>query len=733
MREPKQKLGKKVKTTIDIESPALSAEKRVIEEAHTRFEACESHWADYHAEAEKTIQFVEGDQWDYQLKQNRENAGYPALTLNRIPAFLHQVTNEMRQNTPSIQVDPVDDNASQGLAQMLADHCRGIEQDSRAEAAYDTAGWFAATIGIGFVVVRSEYLPGSFKQKLVIKGIEDPATVYLDPYHKEPDGSDMNFCFIVTSMSKDEYIKRFGSSGLAQKLQIKSFSGSNAYKNGKWVTDDMVMIAEYYFKEDYEDTLYLSRELSTGIIKETNEKPGEGFEEMDSRQEQKCRIRWVRMNDDEILDETTWPGHHIPVVPFKGNEIWYDGHRSVKGMAQDLRDPQRALNYFFSIQAQLVQLAPQAPYIGTIEQFDGHEHLWRDANVAPTAYLPYNNVAGVPPPARDVAEVPIQASLELCAQAVDNMKGITGIRDPAIDDAHTPESGKAMIVRDNQNKTSNYHFMDNQRRSVAHIGRILLEASPHFYSEPSRSVNLVKENGDRYTGKFNEDADTMLDKDQKWNVIIEAGPTYSTKRQEGADSMLTFIQADPNLFPLLGDILLSNCDWPGAKEAAKRMRAMVPAPALMASEEINPKDAPALVTALKAQVGSLQQSLQKEQTDTLPLKEKNGELAAKLMFSEHDQTFKTMEMKQKHEYEIAKLQMESDKEILHAEIERAKLKLDERRLRIEEKRLGLDAIEVQADIASDMMEHGHKHFDALKPEEKEAADVKESVERDIKE
>ena len=57
--------------------------------------------------------FLQGDgQWPMASKALRTAEGRPCLTINTLPAMVHQVTNDLRQNKPGIKVHPVDDDAS---------------------------------------------------------------------------------------------------------------------------------------------------------------------------------------------------------------------------------------------------------------------------------------------------------------------------------------------------------------------------------------------------------------------------------------------------------------------------------------------------------------------------------------------------------------------------------------------------------------------------------------------
>ena len=64
---------------------------------------------DNRREAAIDLQFLAGDQWPEYARAQRVNR--PMLTINKIPSYLHQITNDIRQNRPGIKVHPVDDGA----------------------------------------------------------------------------------------------------------------------------------------------------------------------------------------------------------------------------------------------------------------------------------------------------------------------------------------------------------------------------------------------------------------------------------------------------------------------------------------------------------------------------------------------------------------------------------------------------------------------------------------------
>jgi len=64
----------------------------------------------------------------------------------------------------------------------------------------------------------------------------------------------------------------------------------------------------------------------------------------------------------------------------------------------------------------------------------------------------------------------------------------------------------------------------------------------------------------------------------RYGITVSIGRSYKSRREEGADEMGQLFQANPSLFPILGDIYLKFRDFPGHLEAAERVKKMLPPP-----------------------------------------------------------------------------------------------------------------------------------------------------------
>lgn len=79
----------------------------IVKEAKEAFETCQEAEEENRDNAESDIKFARmGDQWDEADRNKRNREGRPVLTINRMPAFIRQVANDARLNTPSVKVFP---------------------------------------------------------------------------------------------------------------------------------------------------------------------------------------------------------------------------------------------------------------------------------------------------------------------------------------------------------------------------------------------------------------------------------------------------------------------------------------------------------------------------------------------------------------------------------------------------------------------------------------------------
>ncbi len=562
--------------------------------AKHRFQMAEEAETETRLEELEDSKFMIGDQWPVDIKSQRLLEMRPCLTINRIPQFVRQITNDQRQNRPSIKVNPVDNESTVETAKVLQGMIRHIEYASHADSAYDTAFEGCASKGIGYFRLITDYTDSmSFQQEIKVKLIKDRFSVYTDPFYQEPDGSDMEWGFVFEDISKDEFRAKYPDSKLSQ----MSDWGSMSSMSSNWVRRDSVRIAEYYYKTYEECDICL---LSDGKVEEKEDIMGlpdfkdwkdgmmglpDGVRVTSERTTLVTKIKWAKINGIDILEETEILGDWIPLIPVIGEEEIVEGRRVLSGIIRHAKDPQRMYNYWASAETETIALAPKSPYIGAEGQFEGYEQQWKTANTKNHAFLEYKLKAlgGEPigPPQRNIQEPPIMAITQARGQCIDDMKGTTGIYDDTLGKRSNSESGVAIQRRNSQSQTGNFHYIDNLSRSLRHAGRIMLNWIPQVY-DTAQAVRVIGDDGTVTMEKINQifheggvSKSHFLDHGT-YDCTVSTGPGYQTKRQEAVASMLDLSRSMPQAMQFATDLLVRNMDWEGSSEIADRLKKMLP-------------------------------------------------------------------------------------------------------------------------------------------------------------
>ena len=516
----------------------------------------------------------------------------PCLTINKLPQHVRQVTNDQRQNRPAGRVIPVDDQADPEMAEVFDGLIRHIEYISDADVAYDTACDNQVTYGEGYIRILTEYCDeNTFEQDIKIGRVRNSFSVYMDPMIQDPCGSDAKWCFITEDITKDEYVRMFPN---AQPITSIQAQGVGDQSLAMWVSEETIRIAEYFYVEEEADTLNLYPGNVTAFEGSPQDKQmrAMGLEPTRSRQATRRRVKWCKTNGYEILEEREWAGKWIPVVRVVGNEFEIDGRMYVSGLVRNAKDAQRMYNYWVSQEAEMLALAPKAPFIGYGGQFEGYEQQWKTANTTNWPYLEVNpdvtdgNGAVLPLPQRAMPPMAQQGLIAAKMGAADDIKATTGQYDASIGATSNERSGKAILARERQGDTGTYHFVDNLARAVRYVARQIVDLAPKIY-DTQRIARIIGVDGETKMVPIDPMQPMPVRKimDQNGNVIqkiynpavgkydvrVTTGPGYLTKRQEAMEAMAQILQTNPALWAVAGDLFVKNMDWPGAQEMADRL------------------------------------------------------------------------------------------------------------------------------------------------------------------
>jgi len=578
----------------------------------------------------------------------------PCLTINKLPQHVRQVTNEQRQNRPTGKVIPADDKADVEVAEIFDGMVRHIEYISDADVAYDTACDNQVTYGEGYIRILTEYCrDDSFDQDLKIGRVRNAFSVYMDPTMQDPCGSDAKWCFLTEDMTKDEYERMFPDASPVSSMMTQGVGDQSL---AQWLTEDTVRIAEYF----YYDYKTVKLNLYPGNLTAVDNSPQDKqlklmFQKpLRSRDVHQKQVKWVKTNGFEILEEQDWAGKWIPVIRVVGNEWEVDGRLYVSGLVRNAKDAQRMYNYWVSQEAEMLALAPKAPFIGYGGQFEGYEQQWKTANTNNWPYLEVNpdvtDGAGsaLPLPQRAAPPLAQTGLIQAKMGASDDIKATTGQYDSSLGATSNERSGRAILAREKQGDTGTYHYVDNLSRAIRHVTRQLVDMIPKIY-DTERIARIVGLDGEVGMVKINpqqpEPVKSIVDQTGivmekvynpsvgTYDVCVTTGPGYMTKRQEALDAMSMLLQSNPDLWSVAGDLFIKNMDWPGAQEMAKRFAKIID-PKVMDGEDQSPEmqhakqQMEAMTQHMQQMEGMLQRVQQSMEAQDLDIKRFDSQVKA---------------------------------------------------------------------------------------------------------
>jgi portal protein len=670
--------------------------EKFIALARKRFQQASDDEKLLRQEAEVDLKFVAGDQWNPALKQQRENAGRPALTFPRCHTFVQQVSNEARQNKPQIKFAPDDEAGDEDTAEVYEGLARHIQYASTAQVAYETAVEYSAGGSFGYFRFLTKWCENDDFQELCIDPVLDPFAVYgiLVPacFNREP-----KFAFVVEDIPKEEFEALYPDSAIVE----AGWDEAGKEAPG-WVGTETCRVAEYWYCTE---------------------------EKVEGKRKPKTIVHYCKMTGMEVLPktETIWPGYCIPIIPVLGKTMILKGKPIIQSVVRHQRGAQEMINYAKTRIAETLATSPISPFMVARGQIAKGDKKWENLNTQVYPYLEYDavDVLGkpAPPPQRQTFEPPVAALSGFVAQEIDDMKATTGIFDASLGQKSNEQSGQAILRRQQQSNMTTMHFMDNLGRAFQKGGDIMADVIPKIY-DTERMIRILGEDEAPKIQKINAPYEENGKQRHykvggenagKYHVIVTMGRAFSTKRMESFDMMSQVLQGNPQLLPMIGDIFFRNSDLAGADQLAERFKKMLP-PNLQDQDSDDPE---AKLQALQAQLQQAGTHLQAINAYAQQLeKEKEGkviEQQAKIQITQLQELSKQEIVKMQEATKLAVAQINASKDanqaFAEAEIEQFKIlhgSAHERGMQAEQQSHEQNMADKQAQIAAQQADQSHQ-------------------------
>ena len=634
----------------------------IVKEAREAISLSHEYDRDNRREAMEDLRFTAGFQWSDAAKIERKNR--PMITINRSSQFVRQVANPIRQNMPTIKVEPDGDEDSE-LAEVANGLFRRIQYNSSASHVYAGAVEHMVACGIGWFRIATDYLSDdSFDQEIMIKRIFNPLSVYADPSSLEPDRADMNWCLVSELMPRKAFeIEYKGKASASIDTPV------NGDTNMNWGGGDYVRRAEYWRRKEVPKTI---ARLKDGQTVNITDMPKRQLDQLKSlgmieatREAKGYKVTMDLVSGQDILAETyECPCKWIPLVPVVGVEIPLEQGVYRHGLIRFQREPQQLYNYFMSVAAESLGQQPKAPYMAKATAIAKYKSMWDNANVSATPYLLYD---GDDKPER-VSPPPLPAGLIQMAQMMeDGQKAATGQYDAALGAKSNETSGVAIQGRIEQGNQATSHFVDNLEHSLEHTGRILLDMIPKIY-DTARTLRMKAEDGTETEAQINQptigvDGTPMMINDMSQmkfsSVRVIMGPSYASRRAEAVQALTQLSQAVPAIGELGGDIIVRNMDFEGSEEMADRLRAVLPPQVVQATDPeaaqaMAPPPDPMAEMQMQGQAQAMQNELAAGEAKTAQEKAKARQEELKVQGVDLDNALKLKKLREPSPHQMAR-------------------------------------------------------------------------------
>jgi hypothetical protein len=114
-------------------------------------------------------------------------------------------------------------------------------------------------------------------------------------------------------------------------------------------------------------------------------------------------------------------------------------------------------------------------------------------------------------------------------------------------------------------------------------GEILVDLIPKIY-DTDRVIQIIGKDESENLVPINKqvmgnDGEPIMLNDlsnARFNIRVRTGPSYATARAEAKDRMERMLNANPELWGVIGDLVFSHDDFPGSEEIAERIKRTIP-------------------------------------------------------------------------------------------------------------------------------------------------------------
>lgn len=536
-------------------------------------------------------------QWRPGEVEAREGSNRPWCSINRCRPAVDQVTNEARNNPPGPEADPVGGGADKDGADILEGLIREYEYRCKATDTRVNALTYGCAGGFGVWEMGTDFVDQlTMEQQIVLKYVDDPATLFYDPNARLPGFPDSMWGGRIYKFDREALIEHYGADlkvlntsyvddlrgGVGGWMQdlfgwANDWASANTWtgaaKKGPYYVCEFFMVKiKHKVSRLYSDHIW----RYDGDPVPENSAPREGDE---FKRDVQMREVWKYVvTAFDVISKTLWYGTIVPHFWVTGPIIWIDGKFYCLSLIEGAKDPQRLLNYTATSIAEILGSMTRSPWFGYEGAFDvtnaQGERPWDRSNTQAYQYMEVkatfatddNGVQHLlPPPWKNNWEAPIARAVEAVNMFTEMIKAATSVFfEPSVASAKAAQSGEAIKALQAQTNIGTGGWQA-ALQSVVQLeywqASIIL---PKIYDGP-RVRAIVRPDTTHEIAKINQDfpAEEMEGNKHRtpdgklepinsimygqYALRVKAGPDTATRTKESLNSILDTVKVAPQI------------------------------------------------------------------------------------------------------------------------------------------------------------------------------------------
>lgn len=532
----------------------------VHKRALARFDASASATRECREKSLEARRFITipGAQWEGEWGEQFDNS--IKLEVDKVGRGVAKIENDYRENRIIPDFRPDGPNADQETADMLDGLHRADSYRFKSQQARDNAFFEAVAGGFGAYRLTNEWEDEEDKENdsqrinpaAII--VDADQSVFFDLQARLYDKADAGWALIRTKLTKEAFEDEYEGCST-------EWPDTPRWKFTDWFTPETVAVAEYYEREEVNDTVHILTYKLSGEEKrvwasdlgkgDLAQYKADGYS-VRSQRRKRCRIHKYVLSGAEVLEDCGYiAGTQIPIVPVYGKRYYVDGIERWNGYTQSKMDSQRLYNSNVSKLAETNALAPREVPIFDPTQIDAVQaQQWARANIDRLPYLTAHalrNEDGSIAMAGPIGSVqpPQLAPVTATLLQIANQDLQEDQQDA--DEVKANTSAEAMDIAAARVDAKSGIYLDNMRQSVEREGEIYLSMASEVYSEAGRKVRTMTEDGDdgeaeikalMTNAKTGENRTINDLENARYKVIASVTETTATRRDKTVKAML---------------------------------------------------------------------------------------------------------------------------------------------------------------------------------------------------